>query len=596
MDRYKKKPLNFCEGVEKRQLRLHRKSLHQKEARNKEINLRRGLIIDDENEHLSPQKSAATTVRGVISRREQLAKWREEKLLRKKLDAEKKKPAFKFCKIKYDTPVFLHSNKEQSKSQNVGVVTRSMAKAATNEPTKIPKRIVNAKVDKSVAKPVTENKTVGKAVQETKGAKEVTTKPKAVTKTTGTSSRRVKNAAKSPASKIEAISKLPVPTNKGPSPRRSSEVVENGSSINTSENSAPIIPVEDEPTAVSRKSFAPEFFQFKAPANLPVYVYGKPESPSDDEVKDAQPEITSNAKEESNKDNNDANNSSDTKTVDHFRILVKDNTAFLSEKSAKWSALNEEYSDELPENVKGRILTVVGQTTLLLTKKFKQFSGLIDECEQKGGPYQTNVDDLQGFWDMVYFQVEDLVTKYNKLDQIMNDNWVETISPVKKMTRRTARPVTKVRVNKTQEARQRLAKAKTAVVVAEDIFSPLPAKSNSENECISHIKPTIDSNVDAAQPLVRIHDRMSFLQQISTRENIGVVDKTNLAQLFSPIKTEGDSSFPRKSTMNDQLIRFSDIHCFTDKENVRKTNLDDIFSPVIPSVKKSVLGEANSVL
>jgi len=49
--------------------------------------------------------------------------------------------------------------------------------------------------------------------------------------------------------------------------------------------------------------------------------------------------------------------------------------------------------------------TVVGQARLLMKERFKQFSGLVDDCELGRGEKITTCTDLQGFWDMVYYQV-----------------------------------------------------------------------------------------------------------------------------------------------------------------------------------------------
>lgn len=38
-------------------------------------------------------------------------------------------------------------------------------------------------------------------------------------------------------------------------------------------------------------------------------------------------------------------------------------------------------------------------------ERFKQFEGLIDNCEYKRGEKETTCSDLDGFWDMVNFQV-----------------------------------------------------------------------------------------------------------------------------------------------------------------------------------------------
>lgn len=56
-------------------------------------------------------------------------------------------------------------------------------------------------------------------------------------------------------------------------------------------------------------------------------------------------------------------------------------------------------------SVRDRMRTAVGQARLLMKERFNQFSGLVDDCELGRGEKITTCTDLQGFWDMVYYQV-----------------------------------------------------------------------------------------------------------------------------------------------------------------------------------------------
>ena len=40
-----------------------------------------------------------------------------------------------------------------------------------------------------------------------------------------------------------------------------------------------------------------------------------------------------------------------------------------------------------------------------MAERFKQFSGLVANCENKTGEKPVLEEDLEGFWDMVYNQV-----------------------------------------------------------------------------------------------------------------------------------------------------------------------------------------------
>lgn len=66
---------------------------------------------------------------------------------------------------------------------------------------------------------------------------------------------------------------------------------------------------------------------------------------------------------------------------------------------------------------------MIGQTNLFLNERFKQFAGLIDDCQLKRGEKEIKVEDLAGFWDMIYYQVEDLRVKYDQLAKLEANGW-----------------------------------------------------------------------------------------------------------------------------------------------------------------------------
>ena len=97
-------------------------------------------------------------------------------------------------------------------------------------------------------------------------------------------------------------------------------------------------------------------------------------------------------------------------------------------------------------SVRGQIRTTVGQAQLLLAQRFKQFTGLVDDCEFQRGEKETTCTDLQGFWDMIYYQVEDVDAKFVKLDKLKEANWQEekprkkTVSKKKQAASKSAKP------------------------------------------------------------------------------------------------------------------------------------------------------------
>ncbi|PSN44868.1 hypothetical protein C0J52_10282 [Blattella germanica] len=99
---------------------------------------------------------------------------------------------------------------------------------------------------------------------------------------------------------------------------------------------------------------------------------------------------------------------------------------------------------DLPPDVSDLIGVAIGMTKLLLTKKFRQFKGLVDMCEN--GPKEdekpVTCSDLDGFWDMMYMEVENLDCRFKNLNDLKSNNWVEKVPEEKKSKPRapTKRP------------------------------------------------------------------------------------------------------------------------------------------------------------
>nr|XP_006012169.2 PREDICTED: disks large-associated protein 5 isoform X1 [Latimeria chalumnae] len=113
--------------------------------------------------------------------------------------------------------------------------------------------------------------------------------------------------------------------------------------------------------------------------------------------------------------------------VPYFRDVVQSTTERLINLSHQWEGKLEQ--EEIPEEVKDQIRTTVGQARLLVAERFHQFKGLVDNCEFRRGEKVTTCADLDGFWDMVYFQVEDVVKKFGGLEMLQEKSWQEQTEP-----------------------------------------------------------------------------------------------------------------------------------------------------------------------
>ncbi|KAM9411321.1 disks large-associated protein 5 isoform 2-T2 [Salvelinus alpinus] len=113
--------------------------------------------------------------------------------------------------------------------------------------------------------------------------------------------------------------------------------------------------------------------------------------------------------------------------VPYFRLVVVSETERLKAFCQQWEPRVDDAS--IPEEMRDRMRTAVGQARLLMKERFGQFSGLVDDCELGRGEKITTCTDLQGFWDMVYYQVEDVNKKFGALKEAESKGWQEERKP-----------------------------------------------------------------------------------------------------------------------------------------------------------------------
>lgn len=106
--------------------------------------------------------------------------------------------------------------------------------------------------------------------------------------------------------------------------------------------------------------------------------------------------------------------------VPYFRNILQSETEKLTSHCLEW---DRKLELDIPDDAKDLIRTTVGQTRLLMKERFKQFEGLVDDCEYKRGEKETTCTDLDGFWDMVSFQIEDVNQKFSNLTKLEDSGW-----------------------------------------------------------------------------------------------------------------------------------------------------------------------------
>ncbi|XP_077286643.1 uncharacterized protein LOC143911569 isoform X2 [Arctopsyche grandis] len=117
------------------------------------------------------------------------------------------------------------------------------------------------------------------------------------------------------------------------------------------------------------------------------------------------------------------------KSANYFRSQLDGEISRLIILCDEWKNYKDCH-DELIEDHKDMIDVAVGQTKLLINKKFQQFKGLIEKCENQEASEAglVKIQDLQGFWDMIYMQVENLDIRFNELKELKSKDWKEEVS------------------------------------------------------------------------------------------------------------------------------------------------------------------------
>ncbi|XP_034250750.1 disks large-associated protein 1-like [Thrips palmi] len=170
----------------------------------------------------------------------------------------------------------------------------------------------------------------------------------------------------------------------------------------------------------------------------------------------------------------------------HYRDLLQRERAAIAGLCDEWqrvldfaAASSDKDKDSglpIPEDVCGKIQIAVGQAQLLMRKKFVQFSGLIQACEEDSAERPpVTVEDLQGFWELVHIQVADIHSKFSEVDKLRDNNWEplplqeNQRKPLGNLNKPAAngpqrrKPASVVTKDFSMEAKERLAQAKAMI-------------------------------------------------------------------------------------------------------------------------------------
>ncbi|XP_056109018.1 disks large-associated protein 5 [Rhinichthys klamathensis goyatoka] len=240
--------------------------------------------------------------------------------------------------------------------------------------------------------------------------------------------------------------------------------------------------------------------------------------------------------------------------VAYFRSVMASETERLTGFSKLWESRFDDAS--IPEEMQDRMRTAVGQARLLMKERFGQFSGLVDDCELGRGEKITTCTDLQGFWDMVYFQVEDVNKKFDSLKEAEARDWKEEVRPVARKRVAKKPPVVGGKAGAGGAAsaavKSRLAAVKAAMRAKQ---AEQKASETSDN-----IQDYADSVPAATLPAQTVVFHGGFFQVESPMKPLGAVRRScRISTVSSPCASK--FSTPGRQCRSNAVSRASPLPC-----------------------------------
>ncbi|XP_061079134.1 disks large-associated protein 5-like isoform X2 [Conger conger] len=232
--------------------------------------------------------------------------------------------------------------------------------------------------------------------------------------------------------------------------------------------------------------------------------------------------------------------------VSYFRTAMVRETGRLTVLCEQWEPRTEEPS--IPEEIRERVRTAVGQARLLMRERFGQFQGLVDDCALGRGEQVTTCTDLQGFWEMVFYQVEDVNRKFSVLEEVESRGWKEELKPVPRKKRAAKKPPLAAAGGaavSSAAARSRLAAVKAA----------MKAKREAEAQSTAETPAGAGEGQPAADAQTVVFHG-GFFQVESPAKVLGSMRRTSLLRVASSPCTPSQVRTPRRG-LHPSALRLS---------------------------------------
>ena len=156
------------------------------------------------------------------------------------------------------------------------------------------------------------------------------------------------------------------------------------------------------------------------------------------------------------------------------------------------------------------------------------------DSEAKRGEKEIKLEDLEGFWEMIHYQVDDLKIKWNDLENLHKNNWIlpETNESDKVSSASAAavknKPLAADKVNIYKNRKPTVASTKVSSTAASEKPKPAVARSNFRDFLRSKQNGT-NKNGDSNGDCVIVSKANSVSETVSSNSEAIVVtgDKEN---------------------------------------------------------------------
>ncbi|KZC06552.1 PREDICTED: uncharacterized protein LOC107194769 [Dufourea novaeangliae] len=262
------------------------------------------------------------------------------------------------------------------------------------------------------------------------------------------------------------------------------------------------------------------------------------------------------------------------RTAQYFKFLLNREIDRLNELCDKWRQVKEELG--ITEDGQYLINQAIGQTNLLISKKFERFRSLVSNCETGKGERLVTCNDLQGFWDIVHMEIENCDLRFEKLEQLRSKGWEEEQLPVaskpvvkkktvtKKKTVSTKPSSIRAFLTKRKEKMTKKTQNDNSMEEPEILQNKISSNKDEKNEDHSNVKyktrRSIGSSDNKFSSIKHDKTRLSLLQKVQLSETkkhksplivmkISQMCKTPEIQLDETISYVNSDQTPGKSIL-----------------------------------------------